>query len=242
MAEGDSQLRSDRFRERSDVTREPRGSPGSCQGTAKFKFKSPSVHSHWIRLEMQPNIAVEWLRLLVDPADSSYMPTHLVVSGGDSLAKMKELNMVRITPSDTWVTLLRSIKECLKYIEISIKQCKSGGIDCRVHGLAVMGKIVDDFGDPASSVSFLASDNEDVEDEITDMSRKSLTSIMSFEGEPKVLVWGLNDKDQLGGLKGSKVKMPVLSETLSSLRPVHVAGGSKSLFVVSQEGKVRKGI
>ena len=72
------------------------------------------------------------------------------------------------------------------------------------------------------------------------MSRKSLTSIMSFEGEPKVLVWGLNDKDQLGGLKGSKVKMPVLSETLSSLRPVHVAGGSKSLFIVSQEGKVRK--
>lgn len=70
------------------------------------------IHSqHWIRLEMQPNIAVEWLRLLVDPADSSYMPTHLVVSGGDSLAKMKELNMVRITPSDTWVTLLRSIKE-----------------------------------------------------------------------------------------------------------------------------------
>lgn len=73
------------------------------------------------------------------------------------------------------------------------------------------------------------------------MSRKSLTSVMSFEGEPKVLVWGLNDKDQLGGLKGSKVKMPVLSETLSSLHPVHVAGGSKSLFVVSQEGKVRKG-
>lgn len=26
-----------------------------------------------------------------------------------------------------------------------------------------MGKIVDDFGDPASTVSFLASDNEDVE-------------------------------------------------------------------------------
>lgn len=71
------------------------------------------------------------------------------------------------------------------------------------------------------------------------MTRKSLTSTICFDGEPKVLVWGLNDKDQLGGLKGSKVKMPVLSETLSSLHPVHVAGGSKSLFVVSQEGKVR---
>ncbi|XP_042217246.1 E3 ubiquitin-protein ligase HERC2-like isoform X2 [Homarus americanus] len=207
-------------------------------GTGSYWQSCGQEGKHWIRLEMQPNIAVEWLRLLVDPADSSYMPTLLAISGGDSLAKMRELNTVRITPSDTWVTLLRSVKEYVKYIEISIKQCKSGGIDCRVHGLAMMGKIVDDFGDPASSVSFLASDNEDVEDDITDMSRKSLTSVISFDGEPKVLVWGLNDKDQLGGLKGSKVKMPVLSETLSSLRPLHVAGGSKSLFIVSQEGKV----
>lgn len=52
------------------------------------------------------------------------------------------------------------------------------------------------------------------------------------------MVWGLNDKDQLGGLKGSKIKIPVLSETLSSLRPVHISGGSKSLFIVSQDGKV----
>lgn len=54
----------------------------------------------------------------------------------------------------------------------------------------------------------------------------------------KVYVWGLNDKDQLGGMKGSKVKLPVLSEFLSHLRPIHIAGGSKSLFIVSQEGKV----
>lgn len=60
---------------------------------------------------MQPNIAVEWLRLLVDPADSSYMPTLLVVSVGDSLTKMRELATVRVTPSDTWVTLIRSLKE-----------------------------------------------------------------------------------------------------------------------------------
>ena len=55
----------------------------------------------------------------------------------------------------------------------------------------------------------------------------------------KVLVWGLNDKDQLGGLKGSKVKLPVYSESLSALKPIHIAGGSKSLFIVSLNGKVR---
>lgn len=54
----------------------------------------------------------------------------------------------------------------------------------------------------------------------------------------KVLVWGLNDKEQLGGLKGSKVKIPTFSATLSQLRPIHLSGGSKSLFIVSQDGKV----
>lgn len=54
----------------------------------------------------------------------------------------------------------------------------------------------------------------------------------------RVFVWGLNDKDQLGGMKGSKIKIPTYSESLSRLRPVHIAGGSKSLFIVSQSGKV----
>ena len=51
----------------------------------------------------------------------------------------------------------------VKYIEIGIKECKSGGIDCRVHGLAITGKYFDEFGDASSSVSFLASDNEETE-------------------------------------------------------------------------------
>ncbi len=50
----------------------------------------------------------------------------------------------------------------------------------------------------------------------------------------KVFVWGLNDKDQLGGLKGSKVKLPVFSDTLGHLKPICIAGGSKSLFIVTQ--------
>ena len=54
----------------------------------------------------------------------------------------------------------------------------------------------------------------------------------------KVYVWGLNDKDQLGGLKGSKIRVPILSESLSVLKPLHIAGGSKSLFLVVPDGKV----
>ena len=55
----------------------------------------------------------------------------------------------------------------------------------------------------------------------------------------KVFVWGLNDKNQLGPLEGSKIKLPVLSKELSSLQINQIAGGSKTLFAVTSDGKVR---
>ncbi len=36
---------------------------------------------HWIRLEMQPDVAIQSLKMIVDPADSTYMPSLLVISG-----------------------------------------------------------------------------------------------------------------------------------------------------------------
>lgn len=65
-----------------------------------------------------------------------------------------------------------------------------------------------------------------------------LNYILIYKYIFQVYVWGLNDKDQLAGVKGSKVKVPVYSPVLSALRPVHIAGGSKTLFIVSYDGKV----
>ena len=48
-------MRSDRLRERFDVTREPCGSPCGRQRTAKFEFKSPSVHS-WFMATLPPKV------------------------------------------------------------------------------------------------------------------------------------------------------------------------------------------
>lgn len=64
-------------------------------------------------------------------------------------------------------------------------------------------------------------------------------NVPASDAKCKVYVWGLNDKEQLAGVKGSKAKCPVYSTALSQLRPVHIAGGSKSLFIVSQDGKVK---
>lgn len=36
---------------------------------------------HWIRLELFPDVLVHRLKMIVDPADSSYMPSLVVVSG-----------------------------------------------------------------------------------------------------------------------------------------------------------------
>ena len=36
---------------------------------------------HWIRLEMHPDVAIQSFKMIVDPADSTYMPSLVVISG-----------------------------------------------------------------------------------------------------------------------------------------------------------------
>uniref|UniRef100_A0A3B3QN49 E3 ubiquitin-protein ligase HERC2 n=1 Tax=Paramormyrops kingsleyae TaxID=1676925 RepID=A0A3B3QN49_9TELE len=199
---------------------------------------SGSQGKHWIRLELFPDVLVHRLKMIVDPADSSYMPSLVVVSG-NSLNNLIELKTININPTDTTVVLLSDCTEYHRYIEIAIKQCRSSGIDCKIHGLGIVGRIRADDEDLAT-VPFLASDNEEDDDDKTStgLARKKSAGLESAATiRTKVFVWGLNDKDQLGGLKGSKIKVPSFSETLSALNVVQVAGGSKSLFATA-EGKV----
>lgn len=68
--------------------------------------------------------------------------------------------------------------------------------------------------------------------------QSAIQPISSVSGAKRVYVWGLNDKEQLGGPKGSKIKVPQAVDWMVSLQPISVAGGSKSLFLVTQSGKV----
>ncbi|TMS20567.1 E3 ubiquitin-protein ligase HERC2 [Larimichthys crocea] len=161
--------------------------------------------------------------------------------GGSSLNNLIELKTININPTDTTVLLLSDCTEYHRYIEIAVKQCRSSGIDCKIHGLGIVGRIRAEDEDLAT-VPFLASDNEEEDDDKTatgSLARKKSSGLESAATiRTKVFVWGLNDKDQLGGLKGSKIKVPSFSETLSALNVVQVAGGSKSLFAVTVEGKI----
>ena len=76
-----------------------------------FKQSIMNSFQHWIRLDMQPDILINRLYMEVDPSDSSYMPSMVVVSGGEFVHNLKELRTVHISSSDTLVTLLQDVTD-----------------------------------------------------------------------------------------------------------------------------------
>jgi E3 ubiquitin-protein ligase HERC2 len=96
-----------------------------------------------------------------------------------------------------------------RFIDIAIKQCRSSGIDCKIHSLQLIGRLRSDDDDTAAAFSFLASDKEDEDDDrtITQTGRRKSKVTGGKDIQTHVFVWGLNDKDQLGGPKGSKVSV-----------------------------------
>ncbi len=147
-----------------------------------------------------------------------------------------------LSPTDEVVTLASDLREFYRLVEIAIKQCRNGGIDCKIHGLQVTdtsskgvcnisqllfiisqvvgrkkakGQGGGQDSNTAGSVGFLASDSEEYDEPVnnmtkqqkTTMSTSSLTSSSSDAfplaatcSKPslhKVFVWGLNDKDQV---------------------------------------------
>ena len=67
------------------------------------------ILQHWIRLELFSDILVQELTMQVDPADSSYQPSMVTVAVGHTLAEIKELQTVHISPSDTKVVLVQNL-------------------------------------------------------------------------------------------------------------------------------------
>ena len=55
----------------------------------------------------------------VDPSDSSYMPSLVVVSVGESVSQLKEIKTVHIASSDSLVTLLEDMTE----VRVTLKHC-----------------------------------------------------------------------------------------------------------------------
>ena len=144
-------------------------------------------------------MVIQSLKMVVDPGDSTYMPSLIIISAGDNLAQLKEISTVNVYGSDTTVTLLNNVKEYHKYVEIAIKQCRNGGIDCKIHGLMVSGRRRLEEDEFSSALSFLASDSDEVEESVISYTRQSAAKHdkKTEEFPIKSFVWGLNDKDQV---------------------------------------------
>ncbi|XP_026481647.1 E3 ubiquitin-protein ligase HERC2-like [Ctenocephalides felis] len=236
--------------------------------TAYWQSNSSTSGNHFIRLEIVEYVVVHKLFMTVNPQDLNYMPYTIVVRGGDNFVSMAKLNYLTTRSNDSRIVLLSDVQAYYRCIEIYIKQVRGGGIDCRVQNIKFLGKRLKRLQDPSTSASaaalagiengdqmdtvpmnnefqFMATDyNDSFCEDLNFVAGSNGAGGMNGDGVDygsdgnQVLVWGLNDKDQLGGLKGSKVKLPVLSGYLTALKPIYIVGGSKSLFVISQHGKL----
>jgi len=60
---------------------------------------------------MQPDVLVSLLTMAVEPTDSSYMPSLLTVSAGNSTQSLHELRTVNVEPNDRRVVLLDNLTQ-----------------------------------------------------------------------------------------------------------------------------------
>jgi E3 ubiquitin-protein ligase HERC2 len=213
--------------------------------TSSFWQSSNTQGRPWIRLEIRENIIIHSLSLRIEPNDCSHQPSTIIVRTGDTLSSLKDFNWVTIRSNDTHVVILSNVRQYFNYVEIYIKQCRNNGIQCRIHDLFIVGKRRQtDLDAMLTNAAFLATDNDINEPTYAASSGSFLdekltkNAVGKDDSSSRVYVWGLNDKEQLAGLKGSKVKIPMYSGILSNLKPIHIAGGSKSLFIVSQDGNL----
>ena len=60
---------------------------------------------------MQPDILVNRLYLRVEPSDSSYMPSVIVINVGETIPGLKETRTINIGSTESLVTLLQDCQE-----------------------------------------------------------------------------------------------------------------------------------
>uniref|UniRef100_A0A2H8TU70 HECT-type E3 ubiquitin transferase n=1 Tax=Melanaphis sacchari TaxID=742174 RepID=A0A2H8TU70_9HEMI len=183
---------------------------------------------HWIKLEFRPNIVIHSLRMKLDEENENCKPLFVIVNAGVSFNMMEEVNRVVINSLDQTLQLLYSVNKCHKCIEITMRTNEK---ICIITGLKiVVMRINQEFVPNSLTPQFDAVQEFPPQPEVE--------SKIKVDSEYAVYVWGLNDKGQLGGLNGSKIKKPTFNEALTALKPIDIVGGSKSLFIVSNEGKV----
>ncbi|KAL4235652.1 E3 ubiquitin-protein ligase HTD3 [Mactra antiquata] len=109
---------------------------------SSFWESDGSQGQHWIQLKMRKGTVVKKLQLGLDSNDDNYLPSKILVMGGDA-DNLKTLNTVSIdwetqSPGYTNMTILENMNDHFPVITIKIKDCKSGGIDTRIRDVKII--------------------------------------------------------------------------------------------------------
>lgn len=84
-------------------------------------------------------------------------------------------------------------------MDLSVRSCKSGGIDTKIHGISVIGRVDMNEEEAAANFSFLSVEDMDGKDGgLIRKQRKMAEGSLMDSVSCKVFVWGLNDRQQLG--------------------------------------------
>jgi len=167
------------------------------------------------------------------------MPTQLAVLAGSAVGELTEIKTVPVPVATSNVVLLSSQSQYYKIIEIHVRACKGSGIDVRIRGVRVVGRLGLNEDELAATFSFLTLDAEE-----DNSKHKQFGSFLpgrrDYDLPNKVYGWGLNDKGQLGCESGEEEKFTTPTEimSLSKLNPVQLVAGSKCTFAVTSDGKV----
>ena len=81
-----------------------------------------------------------------------------------------------------------------------MRSCKCGGIDTKIHGISVIGRVDMNEEEAAANFSFLSVEEMEGGKDVglIRRQRKMAEGSLMDSNSNKVFVWGLNDRHQLG--------------------------------------------
>ena len=73
-------------------------SVSAMKGGCECDLCVPTYPQHWLCLQLQPNVLVDQLCMQVEPTDSSYMPSSVMVVGGNVYGNLQGIQKTVAIP------------------------------------------------------------------------------------------------------------------------------------------------
>ncbi|XP_029452598.1 cullin-9-like [Rhinatrema bivittatum] len=142
LCQGSSmEVKEDKCWEKVEVSSNPHRANKLTDRNPKTYWESNgSTGSHYINIYMHRGVVIRQMLLEVSNEESSYMPSCIVVMGGENPSSLNtELNTVDVPSTASQVIVLEKMAQYWPVIQIRIKRCQQDGINARVRGIEVLG-------------------------------------------------------------------------------------------------------